>query len=412
MPDVSIRPRRHRWVLAILVVALAIAGAVCWMTSNGTAPIPTGPAVVIVVLTNHPDMPAHEVESTITPRIASAVARAPGAVRVESHSEESFSVVAVYFRDGSDRNSALMATDSLAVAEIPALPPETLPPIVLVLSDASRPAIDELLKKWAAASAMLPTRKLRLLTGKCSLTGIREFNDDVIAITEPADASLCLVGDGMGGIGTDKPLGVIACEHAFEVLTKKMHKNLPDAATPEENQSVIRRAIVAANEEVMAAITRKAEYRSMGTTIVLALWRHEPRVYIAGVGDSRAYLVRGKHIQQLTVDHTLAQALVESKTITLEEAREHRFRNVLWKYLGSKEVGDGPEVSVVPLQVGERILLCTDGLHGVVKDEQIMRCMREHADVQKCADALCQLALDSGSRDNVSCIVIEMAAGK
>jgi protein phosphatase len=131
-------------------------------------------------------------------------------------------------------------------------------------------------------------------------------------------------------------------------------------------------------------------------------------MYITGVGDSRAYMVRDNAIEQLTVDHSLAQALVEAKTISPEEAREHRFRNVLWKYLGTKEVGEGPEVKLVPVQPGDRFLLCTDGLSGVVTDERLLECIMENQDVQKCADALGQLALDSGSRDNVSCIVVEV----
>ena len=93
------------------------------------------------------------------------------------------------------------------------------------------------------------------------------------------------------------------------------------------------------------------------------------------------------------------------------EAREHRFRNVLWKYLGTKEVGEGPEVKAVAIQPGDKFVLCTDGLSGVVSDDKIMSCVEENADVQKCADALGQLALDSGSRDNVSCIVIEVTEG-
>jgi protein phosphatase len=85
---------------------------------------------------------------------------------------------------------------------------------------------------------------------------------------------------------------------------------------------------------------------------------------------------------------------------------------VLWKYLGSKEVGEGPEIKFVPLQNRDRILLCTDGLHGVVPDARILHCMRQFPEVQKCADALSRLALDSGSRDNVSCIVIEMVENR
>jgi serine/threonine protein phosphatase PrpC len=135
-------------------------------------------------------------------------------------------------------------------------------------------------------------------------------------------------------------------------------------------------------------------------------------MFVAGVGDSRAYLIRGNKIEQLTVDHSLAQALVEAKTISVEEARGHRFKNVLWKYLGTKEVGEGPDVKVVDIQVGDRLLLCTDGLSGAVADDQVLQCVQDNPEVQKCADALGQLALDLGSRDNVSCIVIEVLETK
>jgi protein phosphatase len=161
----------------------------------------------------------------------------------------------------------------------------------------------------------------------------------------------------------------------------------------------------------MAALDR--ELKNMGTTIVLALWRKgSPVLYVTGMGDSRVYLVRGGQIEQLTVDHSIAQALVEAKTISAAEARVHRYRNVLWKYLGSAEVGEGPEVKVVQLQPGDRFLLCTDGLSGVVSDEQLLSFVTEHPDPQQCADGLGQLALDQGSRDNVSVIMIEVTEPK
>ena len=157
----------------------------------------------------------------------------------------------------------------------------------------------------------------------------------------------------------------------------------------------------------MAALDR--DLKNMGTTVVLTVWRKASSIlYVSGLGDSRGYLIRGKKIEQLTVDHSIAQALVEAKTISAAEARTHRYRNFLWKYLGSKEVGDGPEVKVVSLQAGDRFLLCTDGLSGVVADEQLLDYVREQTDMQDCADGLGQLALDSGSKDNVSCIVIEV----
>ena len=85
---------------------------------------------------------------------------------------------------------------------------------------------------------------------------------------------------------------------------------------------------------------------------------------------------------------------------------------MLWKYLGSPEVGEGPEVKVVQIQAGDRFLLCTDGLSGVVSDEQLLNFIKEKTDLQECAEGLGQLALDNGSRDNVSCIVIEVAEAR
>src|SRR5207237_190983 len=106
-------------------------------------------------------------------------------------------------------------------------------------------------------------------------------------------------------------------------------------------------------------------------------WRQGSSVlHIANLGDSRAYLMRGKKIEQLTTDHSIAQALVEAKTISAAEARTHRYRNVLWKYLGSNEVGEGPEVKPLQIQAGDRLLLCTDGLSGVVTDEQLFNFLR------------------------------------
>jgi PPM family protein phosphatase len=145
-------------------------------------------------------------------------------------------------------------------------------------------------------------------------------------------------------------------------------------------------------------------------SIVWAVWPGGQELYVNGVGDCRAYLVRGGRIEQLTVDHTLAQALVEAKTITPEEARTHRFHNVLWKYLGSKEVGDGTDVRVVGLQPGDHVLLATVGITGVVGDEELLRQVGLQSEAQPCAEALCQVALNTGSRDNVSCWVLAVTA--
>jgi protein phosphatase len=145
---------------------------------------------------------------------------------------------------------------------------------------------------------------------------------------------------------------------------------------------------------------------------VVAVWLRGPEFHIASAGDSRAYLVGNFGIEQITVDDTVPQALVEAGTITAEEAKEHRFRHVLWRYLGSSQLGKGPKVRRVQVEVGHRLLLCTDGLTNWVSDDGLLRTIGTYADVQHCAAALCHLAVDSGSRDNVSCIVIEVVEAR
>lgn len=248
---------------------------------------------------------------------------------------------------------------------------------------------------------------LVLNIGKCTLLGnYRENNEDAIDLKQFPDLTICLVADGMGG----QQAGEIASKQAIDVLPRELKKNLAATSDAEETKQIIRRAIVHTNAVIMEMAALDRDLTNMGTTIVAAVWRKGSNLlYIASVGDSRAYLLRGGRIEQLTIDHSIAQALVEAKTISVAEARVHRYRNVLWKYLGSKEVGEGPEVKALSIQPGDIFLLCTDGLSGVVPDEQLQSFVAENTDVQKCAEGLGQLALDNGSRDNVSCIVIEVA---
>jgi PPM family protein phosphatase len=246
---------------------------------------------------------------------------------------------------------------------------------------------------------------LSLNIGKCSLLGnYRENNEDSIDVKQFPDMVVCIVADGMGG----QAAGEIASKRAIEIIPRELRKNLSPHLNSEGVKSVTRRSIVQANEEIMAMGALDKDMKNMGTTVVLATWRKGNEIYISGVGDSRCYMIRDRKITQLTVDHSLARALVEAKTISEAEAKDHRFKNVLWKYLGSKEVGDGPDVAVIQIKPGDRFLLCTDGLTGPVNDDQLLSFVQQQSDMQACAEGLGQLALDSGSRDNVSCIVIEV----
>jgi PPM family protein phosphatase len=244
-----------------------------------------------------------------------------------------------------------------------------------------------------------------LSIGKCSLLGnYRENNEDSIEVKQFPDMIVSVVADGMGG----QAAGEIASKRAIEIIPRELRKNLSAHLNPDGVKSVIRRSIAQANEEIIAMGALDKDMKNMGTTVVLAIWRKGTEIFISGVGDSRCYMIRAKKIQQLTIDHSLARALVEAKTISEAEAKDHRFKNVLWKYLGSKEVGEGPDVMSIPVQAGDRFLLCSDGLSGVVSDEQLANYIAQHTDMQQCAEGLGQLALDSGSRDNVSTIMIEV----
>src|SRR5207248_2136595 len=153
---------------------------------------------------------------------------------------------------------------------------------------------------------------LALNIGKCTLLGnYRENNEDAIDVKQFPDLTLCLVADGMGG----QAAGEIASKRATEVVPRELKKELPKAGTCEDKKKVIRKAIVQANDEIIAMGALDRDLRNMGTTVVIAAWPKGNEMFVAGVGDSRAYMVRGDGLEQLTVDHSLAQALVEAKTI-------------------------------------------------------------------------------------------------
>lgn len=249
---------------------------------------------------------------------------------------------------------------------------------------------------------------VRLKIGKCSLLGnYRENNEDAVDVKELPGLTVAIVADGMGG----QAAGEKASQMATEIIPREISQNVENSTSSDDIKKVVRKSIVQANEEIISLGQLDRDYRNMGTTVVGVAWVPAFRddcLFVTGVGDSRAYLLRDNKIDQLTIDHSLAQALVEAGTITPEEAKEHRFKNVLWKYLGSKEVGEGPEVKTLFVRPGDRILLCTDGLCGVVPDERVAQSMLEQRETQSCSEALCQLALDLGSRDNVSCIVLDV----
>jgi PPM family protein phosphatase len=143
----------------------------------------------------------------------------------------------------------------------------------------------------------------------------------------------------------------------------------------------------------------------MGTTAVLAL-HTGGKVYVASLGDSRAYLIRGEHVEQLTVDHSVAQALVACGALTVEEARSSPYQHVLHKFLGCVALSERPDVKPFVPQARDRLLLASDGLTNHVTDDDLRAGAAEFPNPQVWADHLVQLALGRGSRDNVTCVVV------
>ena len=234
---------------------------------------------------------------------------------------------------------------------------------------------------------------------------------DPSSLSEPVQAvgvgvptGLFLVADGMGG----QLAGEKASEMAVDIIPSELRRRLEPAEDEKGVVRAIRDGIAEANKEILAQSHLVNEYANMGTTIVLLLFR-KSRAYVAGIGDSRAYRLRDGRLERLTRDHSLADALVGAGTIRPEEVENHKFKNVLYLYLGSKDARDGPEdVRTLDVRAGDRFLLASDGLTGVVRDETLAQILGECSDPQRAAQQLVTRALANKSKDNITCVVIHV----
>ena len=146
----------------------------------------------------------------------------------------------------------------------------------------------------------------------------------------------------------------------------------------------------------------------MGSTLVMALVIAD-QTYIANVGDSRAYRLNDEGIEQISVDHSLVERLVQIGQLTREEARTHKNRNVIYNTLGDKP---DPEVSLynVPLQPGDRLLLCSDGLNDMVTDEKLLEISRSQATPAEACKVMIEAAKSAGGNDNITTIIVQIDA--
>jgi protein phosphatase len=202
--------------------------------------------------------------------------------------------------------------------------------------------------------------------------------------------------------------GEKASQMAVELIPVEMNRRLVSSEDEKELTRLVREAVAHANKEILAQSHLQAEFANMGTTVALALFRNG-RAIVTGIGDSRVYHLRAGKMTQLTRDHSLARALEEAGTISHEEVETHKFKNILYLYLGSRDVGEGPEdVRPIDYRSGDQFLLATDGLTGVVRDEIIARVLTSTSDPQRAAQQLINRALENGSKDNITCVVIQV----
>lgn len=242
---------------------------------------------------------------------------------------------------------------------------------------------------------------ISLRWGAISITGnFRDNNEDRYLIHP--QGSYFLVADGMGG----QSAGEKASEMAVELISEKLEELVDFKRDAESAVSKdIDEAVSHANIEIMALSELDPAFHNMGTTIALVVCAKE-KFFVAGIGDSPVYLIREGKAQRLTQDHSLTAALLEAGTITKEEAARHRYKNVLYRYLGSKEGGTGAKAQAVEPRAGDRFVICSDGATDGLSEEALLNIATQHADPQSAAKAIVDAAQAAGSRDNITCVAV------
>jgi len=220
-------------------------------------------------------------------------------------------------------------------------------------------------------------------------------------------SNLFIVADGMGGQQAGEKASLMAVELIPRAIARRLNSEDRES---KRIQEAIRDAVAEVNSEILGSSGLVTEYSNMGTTVVLAQFQHD-RVFVAGIGDSRAYRLRDGSLEQLTKDHSLADALLDAGTITADELATHKFKNVLYLYLGSKDARSGPEdFRVLDVKPGDRFVLASDGLTGVVSNETLAEILSSIEDPQVAAVRLKDRALDNDSKDNVTCLIIHVVS--
>jgi protein phosphatase len=253
--------------------------------------------------------------------------------------------------------------------------------------------------------------------GRTDVGRTREHNEDAFVVADLSTnnptlqpevrrhtlgpkGTLFMVADGMGGAAA----GEIASAMAVEVVLGELREKWISVQTtdPEEFVRAIRRATVAANQQIHNFAASHSEYRGMGTTATVAGLLGDT-LYVAQVGDSRAYLVRDGVASQITKDQSLMQKLIEAGELTEEEAAQSDRRNIILQALGPEPL---IKIDLTHQQVrrGDVLVLCSDGLSGQVTKDEIARIVSEEPDLVSACKRLIDRANENGGPDNITVI--------
>ncbi|MCL2559370.1 MAG: Stp1/IreP family PP2C-type Ser/Thr phosphatase [Turicibacter sp.] len=242
---------------------------------------------------------------------------------------------------------------------------------------------------------------------KMNLTGsyqtdvgrVRTHNEDAVQILQNEHVLLMVVADGMGGHSA----GDVAAKMALDAVNEKFNPELTfsdEAAVVAWFSDVLHRV----NGDILA-YARKHQVKKMGTTLVAAMVTPD-FVTIVNIGDSRAYLVAYNKLRQITTDHTFVRRLVEEGQISERAAKMHPQKNLIINALGANKILDYDVLTIEHVDL-QQILLCTDGLTGMVEDKDIFDVIQRDESVEKKVANLIELANSEGGKDNVSVALIE-----
>ena len=232
---------------------------------------------------------------------------------------------------------------------------------------------------------------------------VRKENQDACAVCQHEESghTLCVVCDGMGGAAGGK----LASRIAVDTFMTEMQKVLRRDMTPEQLREASSYAVVLANRAIRDAAEASVDCRGMGTTLVSAV-SYDGGAVLSNVGDSRAYHITADGIQRVTKDHSLVESMVDRGDITAEEARHHPNRNLITRALGPDMSALSDEY-ISPLEPGDFLLLCSDGLVDTVTDQEMLFEVIHGDDLNTCLDRLLAISKSHGASDNVTAVLMK-----